>query len=40
MRRIPVVNRPLLVATVALSLSACRAGGGFEPPIAPAAEHI
>lgn len=26
MRRIPVVNRPVLIAAVALSLSVCRAG--------------
>jgi hypothetical protein len=40
MRRIPVVSRPLLIAAVGRSLRASRAGGGFAPPIAPAAEHI
>jgi hypothetical protein len=40
MRRIPVVNRPLLIAAVGLSLRACRAGGRFAPPIAAAAKNI
>ena len=40
MRRTPVVNRPVLIAALGSSLQARRAGGGFAPPIAPAAEHI